>query len=108
MAVFLAYEDHAEQSYNRGFRGCGLLNAAAELPAEATARNVVKGHKEQVQALLALHLGQLLEDAPSEVPHLAYHFAFLLEGAMARAGLEGRSDCLHQARNIAAAMLEAL
>ena len=28
-AVFDAYTDHAEQAYEHGFRGCGLLNAAA-------------------------------------------------------------------------------
>ena len=28
----LAYVDHAEGAYAHGFRGCGLLNAAAELP----------------------------------------------------------------------------
>lgn len=35
MAVFSAYKDHAEYAYENGFRGCGLLNAAAEFPAGA-------------------------------------------------------------------------
>ena len=52
MAVFLAYEDHAEFAYERGFRGCGLLNAAAELPAGAPGRQAVRGHKEQVESIL--------------------------------------------------------
>ncbi|UDM60648.1 TetR/AcrR family transcriptional regulator [Pseudoalteromonas piscicida] len=108
MAVFLAYEDHAEHAYERGFRGCGLLNAAAELPAGDTGRTVVRGHKEQVEALLAQHVGDMLGDEPQRANQLAHHLAFLLEGAMARAGLEGRSDCLHQARDIATAILEAL
>lgn len=30
MAVFYAYEGHAEYAYENGFRGCGLLNAAAD------------------------------------------------------------------------------
>lgn len=108
MAVFLAYEDHAEHSYERGFRGCGLLNAAAELPAGDMGRAVVRGHKEQVEALLAHHISDMLGDNPQRAAQLAHHLAFLLEGAMARAGLEGRSDCLRQARGMAAAMLEAL
>jgi len=108
MAVFLAYEDHAEHAYERGFRGCGLLNAAAELPAGDTGRTVVRGHKEQVEALLVQHVGDMLGDEPKRANQLAHHLAFLLEGAMARAGLEGRSDCLHQARGMATAMLEAL
>ena len=33
MAVFDAYADHAAFAYEHGFRGCGLLNAAAELHA---------------------------------------------------------------------------
>ncbi|MGW4027421.1 TetR/AcrR family transcriptional regulator, partial [Streptomyces sp. NPDC005009] len=33
LAVFDAYADHAAHAYEHGFRGCGLLNAAAELPA---------------------------------------------------------------------------
>ncbi|WP_350359716.1 helix-turn-helix domain-containing protein (plasmid) [Vreelandella sp. SM1641] len=108
MAVFLAYEDHAEHAYERGFRGCGLLNAAAELPAGDAGRAVVRGHKEQVEALLAHHVSDMLGDNPQRAAQLAHHLAFLLEGAMARAGLEGRSDCLRQARGMAAAMLEAL
>jgi AcrR family transcriptional regulator len=32
LAVFDAYADHAALAYENGFRGCGLLNAAAELP----------------------------------------------------------------------------
>ncbi len=108
LAVFLAYEDHAMQSYSRGFRGCGLLNAAAELPADDTGRHVVRAHKEQVEALLAQHLEELLGAESHRIAPLAHHFAFLLEGAMARAGLEGRSDCMHQARSIATSMLKAL
>lgn len=105
MAVFLAYEDHAEHAYSRGFRGCGLLNAAAELPAGAAGRAVVRRHKEQVEALLAEHLEALFQDR-AQAQQMAQHLAFLLEGAMARAGLEGESDCLRQARTMAAAMLE--
>lgn len=108
MAVFLAYEDHAEHAYEHGFRGCGLLNAAAELPAGDAGRAVVRGHKEQVESLLAEHISDMLSDDAERASQLAHHLAFLLEGAMVRAGLEGRSDCLQQARVIAAAMLKAL
>ncbi|WP_192037103.1 TetR/AcrR family transcriptional regulator [Halomonas sp. YLGW01] len=106
LAVFLAYEDHAEHAYTRGFRGCGLLNAAAELPADDAGRAVVRQHKQQIEGLLADHLNELFHD-PERAKQLAQHLAFLLEGAMARAGLEGRSDCLHHARAMASAMLEA-
>ncbi len=107
MAVFLAYEDHAEYAYEHGFRGCGLLNAAAELPVGDAGRDVVRKHKEQVEALLAGYVNELI-DNKARSAQLARHLAFLLEGAITRAGLEGRSDCVHQARHIAATMLETL
>jgi AcrR family transcriptional regulator len=60
MAVFDAYADHAALAYEHGFRGCGLLNAAAELPAGDPGRAVVRAHKEEVEELLAGHLAGLL------------------------------------------------
>ena len=58
LAVFDAYIDHAEAAYTHGFRGCGLLNAAAELPAGAPGRAAVREHKEQVEAILAAVAGR--------------------------------------------------
>lgn len=100
LAVYLAYLDHAEHAYEKGFRGCGLLNAAAELPAGAPGRLVVKGHKEQVERLLAQHVGEAIGDA-AEASRVARHLAYVLEGAMTRAGLEGDSRCLHDAIRLA-------
>jgi AcrR family transcriptional regulator len=106
LAVFDAYADHAEQAYEHGFRGCGLLNAAAELPAGDPGRAVARGHKEEVEDLLAGHLNTLLPGRPGDVRALAEHLSFLLEGAVARAGLEGNSARLHHARQLAAALLD--
>lgn len=50
-AVFDAYADHANAAYVHGFRGCGLLNAAAELPSGAPGREQVRRHKAEVQQL---------------------------------------------------------
>lgn len=108
LAVFEAYADHAESAYERGFRGCGLLNAAAELPSDHPGRQVVRGHKEEVEGLLAGHVGELLNGAPDRAKSLARHLAYLLEGAIVRAGLEGNSDCVTQATAIAATMLAPL
>ncbi|WP_343316022.1 TetR/AcrR family transcriptional regulator [Brucella sp. BE17] len=108
LAVFDAYHDHAEHAYECGFRGCGLLNAAAELEASDAGRQAVRRHKEEVEALIAQPLKEILPDAPHEVLRLARHMAFLLEGAMVRAGLEGRSAAVCDARAIATSMLEAL
>ncbi|MFE2446150.1 TetR/AcrR family transcriptional regulator [Streptomyces melanosporofaciens] len=108
LAVFDAYADHAAFAYERGFRGCGLLNAAAELPAGDEGRSVVRRHKEEVERLIAGHLEELLPDRPDDVRTTAEHLSFLLEGAMARAGLEGDGNRLRHARAMAAALLDRL
>lgn len=107
LAVFKAYEDHAEYAYEHGFRGCGLLNAAAELPAGAPGRQAVREHKEEVEAILASHLAELMNGEAKNAGLVAKHFAFLLEGSISRAGLEGSSHCVAQARAMAEQMMEA-
>jgi AcrR family transcriptional regulator len=106
LAVFDAYIDHADAAYEHGFRGCGLLNAAAELPAGDPARAAVRRHKEQVEQIVAAHLADLTD--PARAAALAEHFSFLLEGGMARAGLEGNDARLLAARGIAAQLLASL
>ncbi|GAA2178445.1 TetR/AcrR family transcriptional regulator [Brooklawnia cerclae] len=106
LAVFDAYVDHAEAAYEHGFRGCGLLNAAAELPVGSPGRDAVRQHKECVESILVEHLRAMTsEDVATDT---AEHLSFLLEGAMSRAGLEGRSDRLLHARRIASTLLGAL
>ncbi|MFG2891088.1 TetR/AcrR family transcriptional regulator [Streptomyces sp. NPDC048248] len=108
LAVFDAYVDHAAFAYEHGFRGCGLLNAAAELPAGDEGRAVVRRHKEEVESLLAGHLEELLPGRPEETRAVAEQLAFLLEGAMARAGLEGAATRLEHARTMAANLVDGL
>lgn len=108
LAVFDAYQDHAEYAYERGFRGCGLLNAAAELDADDIGRVAVRRHKEQVESILAEQLSELIPDDTERVTALASHISFLLEGAMARAGLEGSSARVITARKIVSDMLKAI
>ncbi|AOM86535.1 bacterial regulatory s, tetR family protein [Acinetobacter baumannii 144107] len=105
LAVFDAYQDHAEFAYEKGFRGCGLLNAAAEFPANSSGRNAVRQHKEQVEAIVAEHLNRLLKDL-QRVSYIASQLSFLLEGSMARAGLEGSSRQLQLARQMAEDILD--
>lgn len=100
LAVFDAYLDHAGSAYAHGFRGCGLLNAAAELPAGSPGRSAVRAHKEQVETIMREHLDET--DAGDRSAQLAEALSFLLEGAMARAGLEGTAERLVTARAIAA------
>ncbi|MDH2524399.1 TetR/AcrR family transcriptional regulator [Acinetobacter baumannii] len=105
LAVFDAYQDHAEFAYEKGFRGCGLLNAAAEFPANSSGRNAVRQHKEQVEAIVAEHLNRLLKDS-QRVSYIAAQLSFLLEGSMARAGLEGSSRQLQLARQMGEDILD--
>lgn len=105
LAVFDAYDDHARFDYARGFRGCGLLNAAAELGAQDPGRAAVRRHKEEVEAILADNLRALPGLTPARAARLAPHLSYLLEGAITRAGLETRPDRLHQARQFALDLL---
>ncbi len=105
-AVFDAYADHANAAYVHGFRGCGLLNAAAELPADAPGRKQVRQHKEQVQALLVDHLVQVGTLSMEQVADLGLQLSFILEGAMARAGLEGKVELMVRAKDLALAVVD--
>ena len=105
LAVFAAYQDHAELAYEHGFRGCGLLNAAAELPAGAEGRDIVRMHKEEVEQILYGHLQTMFSDRHT-ADVLARHLAFLLEGAITRSGLEGSSVCMQQASVMAERLLD--
>lgn len=108
LAVFDAYQDHADHDYERGFRGCGLLNAAGELAAEDPGRQIVRRHKEHVEQLLAAPLVALLPGDPARAARLARQLAFILEGAIARAGLEGSGALVQEARGMASELLETL
>lgn len=105
LAVFDAYADHAEAGYVHGFRGCGLLNAAAELPVGHPGRIAVTRHKDQVEDIVAGHLGETGIPDPRST---ARHLSFLLEGAMSRAGLSSDPAVLDQAKSIAEALLGTL
>lgn len=108
LAVFDAYVDHARLAYRNDFRGCGLLNAAAELPTHHPGRAAVRDHKGEIEQILASHLAELLPDDPDRRRVLAEHLSFLLEGAMVRAGLDGDEQRLHDSRLMAAGLLDAL
>lgn len=108
LAVFDAYRDHAEFACAHGFRGCGLLNAAAELPTDSPGRQAVKWHKDQVESILVDHLTRLLPGNGARVRTLAKHLSFLLEGSITRAGLEGSSASIVAAKAMATDMIAAL
>lgn len=108
LAVFDSYVDHAGLAYAWGFRGCGLLNAAAELPVGDPGRATVAFQKDEVERLFKQYLGEINPSAEAEVEETAQHLSFLIEGAMARAGLDGHDGRLKTARRIAVSVLEQL
>lgn len=107
LAVFDSYVDHAALSCSWGFRGCGLLNAAAELPLGDGARSLVVWQKEEVQRMFTQHLSEM-RLSPKLVDETAEHLTYLLEGAMALAGLDGNDSRLKAARNMALSLLRKL
>jgi len=108
LAVFDSYVDHAELAYGWGFRGCGLLNAAAELPVGDAGRATVAFQKEEVEELLRGYLREMKPEAGAGIEETAEHLSFVLEGAMARAGLDGHDGRLKAARRIAASIVDSL
>jgi len=107
LAVFDSYIDQAALSEGSGFRGCGLLNAAAELVEGDRSREVAAAQKRQVVGMFSEHLTEMGLGA-SSVDEVAQHLTFLLEGAMALAGLDGKDDKLKAARKIATTVLRKL
>ncbi|NAR50207.1 TetR/AcrR family transcriptional regulator [Acinetobacter haemolyticus] len=105
LAVFDAYQDHAEFAYENGFRGCGLLNAAAEFPAHSPERLAVKKHKDEVESIVAHHLSQFIAN-DEKVKQLSLLLSFLLEGSIVLAGLESSSTKVFAARQMAQTLLE--
>lgn len=105
LAVFDSYVDHAGLAFSWGFRGCGLLNAAAELPVGEPGRATVAFQKEEVERLFDDDLRAMRPDAGTLIGETAQHLSYLLEGAMARAGLDGHDGRLKSVRGIAASIL---
>jgi AcrR family transcriptional regulator len=105
LAVFDSYIDHAHLAYDWGFRGCGLLNAAAELPVGDPGRQTVAQQKAEAEQMFRDFLTEMKPDAGSRIGETAEHLSYLLEGAMARAGLDGHDGRLKSARRMAAALL---
>ncbi|MCP4234721.1 MAG: TetR/AcrR family transcriptional regulator [Aestuariibacter sp.] len=106
LAVFDAYQDHAEFDYENGFRGCGLLNAAAEMPANSTERAAVNRHKQEVKAIVKRELSELPITEPGRIEQLTEHVCFLLEGSISLAGLAADTQAIERARTMADQLIE--
>lgn len=108
LAVFDSYVGYAGIAYEWGFRGCGLFNAAAELSVGDPARDIVSFQKDEVERLFRRYLQEIVPDDTDRINEAAEHLSFVLEGAMARAGLDGHDARLKTARRIAVSLLKGL
>jgi AcrR family transcriptional regulator len=104
LAVFDAYLDHAELAFVHGFRGCGLLNGAAELPIGHPGRERVRAHKDEVRRIL---IERCADAGVADAEQLGEHLFLLVEGGVASAGVEGSPDRLRRARSLAQLLLPA-
>jgi AcrR family transcriptional regulator len=102
LAVFDAYLDHADLAYAHGFRGCGLLNGAAELPVGNPGRETVRVHKDEVRRILIDRCAAAEAPDPEQ---LGEHLFLLVEGGVVSAGLEGDPERLQRARSLAQLIL---
>src|SRR5699024_6759597 len=102
-AVSDAYLDHAPLASEHGFRGRGLPNAAAALPAGSAARATWRHHTAQTEQIRAAELTPAGAEDPAST---AEHLSFLLEAAMSRAGLDGTPDRPRAARRRAVAIMD--
>ena len=108
LAIYDAYQDHAEKPYENGFRGCGLLNAAAEFPVDSLERRCVAEQKAQIEQFILTALNEIPSISPDAAQQLTQEVAFLLEGCISLAGLRGHPALLQQAKQIIAQRLESL
>ncbi len=98
LAVFDAYLDHAELAYAHGFRGCGLLNGAAELPVGHPGREAVRAHKDEVRRIL---IDLCAATGAPDPEQLGEHLFLLVEGGVVSAGVQGNPEPLQRARSLA-------
>ena len=100
--MFDAYLDHAAFAYDKGFRGCGLLNGAAELPVGHPGRESVRVHKTEVEQLL---VDLVAKAGVPDARAVGEHLYLLVEGGVVSAGLDGNPERLARARHLAETIL---
>ncbi len=100
LALFDAY---GEWFQARHFRGCPLMNAAAEFPdPDSKVRQAVRAHKEQLYAALC----EVTQAAGAARPReLAFELLVLLEGATVSALVNPGAPAARSARKAAAALV---
>jgi len=103
--ILAAFDILAERFADPGFRGCGFLNTAAELPdAHHPARTVILEFKEQ----LRLYLRDQLRAAgrtPAAAERLSRQLLILIDGAIMWGMLTGAAQPAQDAKAVARSLL---
>lgn len=100
--VLAVFDALGEWFATPGFNGCAFINAAGELATGTTAREIARGHKRQLHALLR----DLATDSGAAEPaQLANHLMLLVEGAIVAAHIDGNPGAAASARSAAVALL---
>lgn len=99
----LAFFDVYGADHGNARRGCAFLNAAAELPEDHPAHEVIRYHKHSLCDLLE---ELVKEDTAPDIDHrlLGNHLFLLLEGAFAHRPIYG-TEMVWQGREMAARLL---
>ncbi|MDY6998904.1 MAG: TetR/AcrR family transcriptional regulator [Actinomycetota bacterium] len=85
-------------------RGCAFVNAAAELPRDHIAYDVIREHKQAVRERLAELVAEDLPDR-KDARRTAEHLFLLAEGAIVHRGLDDSPEPMNTAREIARDLL---
>lgn len=99
----LAFFDVYAADHGNARRGCAFLNAAAELPEDHPAHEVIRYHKHSICDLLE---ELVKEDTAPDIDHrmLGNHLFLLLEGAFAHRPIYG-TELVWQGREMARQLL---
>ena len=101
--VLAIYDYLADWFATDDFRGCGFINAFAELGANSAAvAEIARTHKASFQR----YVGELVSDAGG-TPRLASQLAILAEGAQTTAAIAGTVDAAADARDAALTLIGA-
>ncbi|WP_151750212.1 TetR/AcrR family transcriptional regulator [Acinetobacter seifertii] len=100
IAIFDTYIDYSSAVYEKGYRGCSLLNAATEFELNSEELLYIRNHKENIRKIIEKHLLNIFHNN-EKVRSLSSLISYILEGAVIKAGLDGKSDKLFEAKSLA-------
>ena len=105
-AVFDAYVDHAEMAYGTGSAAAGCSTRRPSFPPARPGGSWCAGTRRRSRRCWPAISPSWTACRPDGSRDLAEQLSFLLEGAMARAGLEGDSRRLHRVRELALQLVD--